>query len=135
MATKKYTSVISNKATTRGSSAQSTTEKLLPVRYPVYHAISEMNRLFEETMQSLEHLMSFKIFDKDSLQAVQFTLEEIRALANEELTDTANERELVNSFHYERLREKYQARNGVETSSPEESRKQKGGKKQREARR
>jgi len=135
MATKDYKGVVSPNATTRSSSANSSNTKLLPVRYPVYHAISEMNRSFEETIRSLEHLMSFKIFDKDSLQAVQFTLEEIRALANEELTDTANERELVNSFHYERLREKYQACNGVETGSPEENRKQKRGKKQRAARR
>ena len=135
MATKEYKGVVSPNATTQSSSTNSSITKLLPVRYPVYHAISEVNRSFEETMQSLEHLMSFNIFDKDSLQAVQFTLEEIRALANEELTDTANERELVNSFHYERLREKYQVRNGVETGSPEESRKQKGGKKQKVVRR
>ncbi|PYP86015.1 MAG: hypothetical protein DMG65_19725 [Candidatus Angelobacter sp. Gp1-AA117] len=134
MATKDYKGVVSSKATTRSSSTNSSNTKLLPVRYPVYHAISEVNRSFEETIQGLEHLMSFKIFNKDSLQGLQFTLEEIRALANEELTDTANERELVNSFHYERLREKYQTRNGVETSSPEESRKQKGGKKQKAAR-
>jgi hypothetical protein len=135
MATKEYKGVVSPNATTRNSSADSSNPKLLPVRYPVYHAISEMNRSFEETMQSLEHLMSFNIFDKDSLQAVQFTLEEIRALANEELTDTANERELVNSFHYERLREKYQVRNGVATGSPEENRKKREGKKQKAARR
>ncbi|PYP90101.1 MAG: hypothetical protein DMG65_12130 [Candidatus Angelobacter sp. Gp1-AA117] len=108
--------------------------KLLPVRYPVYHAISELNRSFEETVQGLEHLMSFNIFHKDSLRGFQFMLEEIRALANEELTNTANERELGNSRYYERLRRVYQARNGMETESSEENRKKRVKKNKRRLR-
>lgn len=134
MATKNYKGVVSPNATTRSSSRNSEGIQLLPVRYPVYHGISELNRSFEETIQSLEHLISFNMFNKDLLRGFQVTLEEVRALANEELTSITNERELENGVYYERLREKYQAHNGIETGSPEESRKPKTAKKQRAAR-
>lgn len=134
MATKEYKGVVSPNATTRSSSANSVSTKPLPVRYPVYHAISELNRSFEETMQGLEHLLSFNIFNKDLLRGFQASLEEVRALANEELTSITNGRELENGVYYERLREKYQARYGMETGSPEEAHKHKVGKKQKAAR-
>ena len=100
MATKNYKGVVSHNATRRESSMISASPKLLPVRYPVYHAISEVNRSFEETIQGLEHLLSFNIFNKDLLRGFQVALEEVRALANEEFTDTANHRELENCLHY-----------------------------------
>lgn len=78
--------------------------KPLPVGYPVYHAISQLNRSFEESIQAFEHVMSFNLFPPDQLKAYQVMLEEIRALANQDFTEIISERELRNSAYYERLR-------------------------------
>ena len=135
MAAKNYKGGVSKNATTEKPSTISTNVPLEPVRYPVYHGISELNRSFEETMQGLEHLISFNIFNRDLLRYFQVMLEEVRALANEELTNIANVRELENCTHYERLKLKYQERNGIEVDSLKENRKQKPDKKQKAARR
>ena len=82
--------------------------KVLPVGYPVYHAIAELNRSFEDTIRSLEHLTTFTFFRRDYLRAYQAMIEEVRALANEELVDFVHPRELQNTVHYERTRLKWQ---------------------------
>ena len=82
--------------------------KVLPVRYPVYHAIAELNRSFEATIESLEHLTAFRFFRPEYLRAYQAMIEEVRALANEELLDLIHPRELQNTAHYERIRLKWQ---------------------------
>src|SRR5947207_1180574 len=98
--------------------------KLLPVRYPVYHAISELNRSFEQAIGTLEHLISFNVFRPEVLRVYQVMVEEVRALVNEELTETANHRELANSRHYERLRLKHErGMNPEKESSSRASRK------------
>jgi len=125
MAAKNYKGGVSKNATTEKPSTISKNVPVQPVRYPVYHGISELNRSFEETIQGLEHLVSFNIFEKDRLRGFQVILEEVRALANEEFTDTANQRELENCLHYERLKLKYQARDGMEVRPPDENRRQK----------
>ena len=84
--------------------------KVLPVGYPVYHAIAELNRSFEETIRSLEHLTTFTFFRREYLRAYQAMVEEVRALANEELLDLVHPRELQNTVHYERIRLKWESR-------------------------
>lgn len=84
--------------------------KSLPVRYPVYHAIAELNRSFEETIRALEHLTTFSFFRREYLRAYQTMLEEVRALANEELIDFVHPRELQNTVYYERLRLRWEGR-------------------------
>jgi hypothetical protein len=78
--------------------------KALPVRYPVYHAIAELNRSFEATIESLQHLATFNFFRRENLRAYQAMIEEVRALANDELMDAVHPRELQNARYYERLR-------------------------------
>lgn len=84
--------------------------KLLPVRYHVYHAIAELNRSFEATIESLEHLTTFRFLRHEYLRAYQVMIEEVRALANEELLDLVHPRELQNTVHYERVRLKWENR-------------------------
>lgn len=84
--------------------------KVLPVRYPVYHAIAELNRSFEAAIESLEHLTTFTFFRSEYLRAYQAMIEEVRALANEELLDLVHPRELQNTVHYERIRLKWEGR-------------------------
>lgn len=84
--------------------------KVLPVRYPVYHAIAELNRSFEATIESLEHLTTVRFFRSEYLRAYQAMIEEVRALANEELLDFIHPRELQNTVHYERRRLKWESR-------------------------
>lgn len=82
--------------------------KPMPVGYQVYHAISQLNRSFEDCIQNLAHLMSFRLFPVDHLRTHQVMVEEVRALANEDFTDVLHGRELENSAYYERLRLKGQ---------------------------
>lgn len=82
--------------------------KVLPVGYPVYHAIAELNRSFEDTIRSLEHLTTFTFFRPEYLRAYQAMIEEVRAVANEELLDLVHPRELQNTVHYERVRLKWE---------------------------
>ena len=84
--------------------------KVLPVGYPVYHAIAELNRSFEATIESLEHLTTFTFFRREYLRAYQAMIEEVRAMANEELVDFVHPRELQNTVHYERTRLKWERR-------------------------
>jgi hypothetical protein len=91
--------------------------KALPVRYPVYHAIAELNRSFEATIESLEHLTTFTFFRPEYLRAYQAMIEEVRALANEELIDLIHPRELQNAAHYERTRLKWESQ-FLESSQP-----------------
>ena len=106
MAAKDYISAVS--PAQQGGGRKKPSLKPLPVGYAVYHAISELNRSFEESIQSLERLTSFSLFPRDCLRAYQVMIEEVRALANEELIDSLHPRELHNTFHYEGLRLKWQ---------------------------
>lgn len=81
--------------------------KPLPVGYPVYHAISQLNRSFEESIQAFEHVMSFNLFPPDELKAYQVMLEEVRALANQGFAEIISDREFGNSAYYECLRRKW----------------------------
>jgi|SRR5579859_252167 len=83
---------------------------LLPVRYPVYQAISELNNCLEQAINKLEQLADFNFFRRDYLQACQVMVEEIRALANHELIDILSQREFGNAAYYERLRLRWQNR-------------------------
>ncbi len=84
--------------------------KLLPVTHPVYQAISELNRVFEQVVAGLGQLSEFHFFRRDYLQAYQVMVEEIRALANHELIDILSQREFGNAAYYERLRVRWQNR-------------------------
>ena len=79
-----------------------------PVGYPVYHAISQLNRSFEECIENLAHVMSFNLFPQDNLRAYEVMVEEIRALANQDFAEIISDREFHNSAYYERLRLKWQ---------------------------
>ncbi|SRR6266568_3558455 len=83
---------------------------LLPVRYPVYQAVSELNHSLEQTIGKFEQLASFKFLRHDCLKAYQVVIEEIRALANHELLEVLGQREFCNMAYYERLRLKWQDR-------------------------
>jgi hypothetical protein len=82
--------------------------QLQPVRYPAYHAVAELNRSFEQTIDSLEHLTGFTFFRRDQLRYYQVMLEEMRSLVNHELSEIINQRELDSSRCYEKLRLEYE---------------------------
>lgn len=82
--------------------------KPLPVGYPVYHAISQLNRSFEDCIEHLAHVMSFHLFPHDHLRTHQIMVEEVRALANQDFAEVIDGREMENSAYYERLRLKRQ---------------------------
>src|SRR5579859_7537776 len=84
--------------------------KLLLVKQPVYQAISELNRAFEQVIFVLEGLSAFHFFRRDCLKANQVMVEEIRALANHELLEILGQREFGNMAYYERVRLKWQNR-------------------------
>jgi len=78
--------------------------KLQPVRYPVYHELAELNRLAEEVFQLLGRLYSFSFLHRERLRACQIAVEEIRALANEDILEVLKGRELANAMYYQRRR-------------------------------
>jgi|SRR5579864_5434354 len=91
--------------------------KLLPVGYPVYHAISQLNRSFEECVEALRHAMTFNLVPHDNLRAYEAMVEEIRSLVNQDFTELISERELKNSAYYERIRLKWQSQSQEEITS------------------
>jgi hypothetical protein len=84
--------------------------RLLPVKYPAYQAVAELNRSFEQTIDSLEHLTSFNFFRRDQLRYYQVMLEEVRSLVSQGLTEIITGREFENSVHYEKLRLQQESR-------------------------
>lgn len=100
-----------------------TSVKPLPVGYPVYHAISRLNRSFEDCTENLAHAMSFNLVPQDNVRAYQAMIEEIRALVNQDFVEIISEREFKNSAYYERLHLNWQSQfqdkekvtNGTET--------------------
>lgn len=90
--------------------------KPLPVGYPVYRAISQLNRSFEDCVENLNHVMSFKLFNADHLRTYELMVEEARALANQEFGEVINDREFQNSAFFGRLRLKLQ---GEQTGTKE----------------
>jgi hypothetical protein len=93
--------------------------KPLPVGFPVYHAISRLNRTFENCIEALEQLIGVKIVSPEKLRAYQVMLEEIRAAVNQDHAEVINEREIHNNAYYERLRLKWQERYEDPTDIPE----------------
>jgi len=82
--------------------------KHLPVGYPVYHAISQLNRSFEDCIENFNHVMSFRLFNAHHLRAYELMVEEARALANQEFGEVINNREFENSVFFEGQRLKLQ---------------------------
>ena len=82
----------------------------LPVSSQVYQDIAEMNRSFEQAIEQLGKLSDLGLFHRDCLESYQVMVEEVRALANHELTEMLSDTEMENSAHYERLRLKWQKR-------------------------
>ncbi len=82
----------------------------LPVSSQVYQDIAEMNRSFEQAIEQLGKLSELGLFHRDCLESYQVMVEEVRALANHELTEILSDTEMENSAHYERLRLKWQKR-------------------------
>src|SRR5882672_3259381 len=78
--------------------------KLLPIGYPVFQAIAELNRAFAEATEMLDRLSGFNLFHRGSLRLPRVMLEEIRALTKQELSELISEREIENSAYFERLR-------------------------------
>jgi hypothetical protein len=83
---------------------KSTSLKLQPVGFPVYHAISELNRSFEDCIKRLEQLVGIKLVPSERLRAYQVAVEGIRAAVNQDHAEVINEREINNNAYYERLR-------------------------------
>src|SRR5579864_4932734 len=82
--------------------------RLQAVKYPAYQAVAELNRSLEQAIENLEQLAGFDFFRRNLISNYQVMIEEVRALANHDLTETLNEREFGNAVHYERLRLKWQ---------------------------
>ena len=82
----------------------------LPVSSQVYQGIAEMNRSFEQAIEQMGKLSEVGLFHHDCLESYQVMVEEVRALANHELTEMLSDTEMENSAHYERLRLKWQKR-------------------------
>lgn len=81
--------------------------KLLPVGFPVYHAISQVNRAFEDCVDGLEQLMGLNLVAPKKLRVYQVAVEEIRALVNQDHAEIINDREQHNGAYYEYLRLKW----------------------------
>ncbi len=82
--------------------------KLQPVGYPVYRAMAQLNRSFEDCIENLNHLMSFNLLDPDNLRTYEVMVEEVRALVNQNFGDLINVVELENATYFENLRLKWQ---------------------------
>ena len=74
----------------------------------VYETLFHLNRGFEIVLINLERLVRLGGFPRQYLTAYSHQLQELRALTNEELTDTLNQRELEDAYHYERLRKRFE---------------------------
>lgn len=98
---------------------KNTLRKPLPVGFPVYRALSRLNRTFEECIEALELLVSVKIVSPEKLRAYQAMLEEIRAAVNQDHAEVISEREIHNNAYYERLRLKWESRYECPTDPPE----------------
>ncbi len=84
--------------------------KLQPVRYPVYHELSELNRLCEEVVAVVGRLAHFRFLRRDNLKAHQVMIEEMRASVNEAVMEILRAREFNNAAYYEDRRLAWQTR-------------------------
>jgi hypothetical protein len=79
----------------------------MPMRFPAHQAVFQLNRSFEECIENLHHMMSFRFFNGDNLRTYELMLKEVRALTNHELAGVMSDREFENAAYYERLRLKW----------------------------
>jgi hypothetical protein len=78
--------------------------KSMPMRFPAHQAIFQLNRSFEECIEHLHHMMSFRFFNGDNLRTYELMMKEVRALTNHELAGVMSDREFENAAYYERRR-------------------------------
>ena len=82
-----------------------------PTKLNLYKALYFLNRGFQITLLSLEHLERLGMFRPEYLNGFKVTLEHTRALANEELMDTLQDFEEKESFHFGELRRAWDEQN------------------------
>lgn len=85
--------------------------QLRATKLNLYQALYFLNRGFQITVLSLEHLERLGIFRPEYLNGFKVTLEHTRALANEELMDTLQEFEQKESFHFGELQRSWDENN------------------------
>ena len=78
--------------------------RLLPVRFPAYQAIFQLNRSFEECIENLSHVRRLRLLQEENYRVYHVMIKEVRALANHELAGIINLRERENIAYYKRLR-------------------------------
>jgi len=82
-----------------------------PTKLNLYKALYFLNRGFQITVLSLEHLERLGMFRPEYLNGFKVTIEHTRALANEELMDTLQDFEEKESFHFGELRRAWDEQN------------------------
>jgi hypothetical protein len=76
---------------------------LMPVKAHIYHAMAELNAGLEKAIVNLKVLQNIHFFRSCGLTAMNDVLCGIRARANRQLMTVANERETVNTGHFQQF--------------------------------
>jgi len=75
----------------------------LPTKLRAYEAVYWLNRSFEAALLSLEQLERLGMFRLEHLNEYKIRLEQTRAEANTELSDTLHEYEMADAARFDRM--------------------------------
>jgi len=81
-----------------------------PTKLQLYEALYSLNRDFEAALLSLERLERLGLFRPENLNAFKVSLEQTRAQANEELSETLHDYEQEESVRFDRLERDWENR-------------------------
>ncbi len=82
----------------------------LPAKLRAYEAVYWLNRSFQAALLSLERLERLGIFRLEHIHEYKIRLEQTRAEANEELSDTLHEYEMAEAARFDRMQREYERR-------------------------
>jgi len=82
----------------------------LPAKLRAYEAVYWLNRSFQAALLSLERLERLGIFRLEHLHEYKIRLEQTRAEANEELSDTLHNYEMAEAARFDRMQREYERR-------------------------
>ena len=78
-----------------------------PIKLRAYEALHTLNRCFQATLLSLNHLEQLGVFRPEYLDGFKVTLEHTRCWANQELISTLRNFEERESIHFEQLKDEW----------------------------
>ncbi|HLJ28013.1 MAG TPA: hypothetical protein VKY85_14985 [Candidatus Angelobacter sp.] len=78
-----------------------------PIKLRAYEALHTLNRCFEATLLSFQHLEQLGVFRPEFLNGFKVTLEHTRARANEELIQSLQNYETEESRHFGELQDEW----------------------------